>query len=863
MAGSASSNVALLILGSSRLPTKDDTGDVGPPTANCHAMSGSTITMAPAVEHSSFQRSHSASDLLSTAGPSTQNRFIASKSLPHLPAFDAPSFDAPSFDADFKLDTDLFTVKTAPRPTSAQDEKSKAEARPRPLTRSRTSTLIERPRSWFVGPARQTPDEAQRPTTSFGENESSGWTAKLPDMRPSVSDALTNFAKRSWRSTASRSPSPRPSPNIHKAAESGKPEKPRRRSLDAGKRLSVFTNLSEDKQSSEQTKPSPTAFARASSYFARMKTKQAAARTKALGHDSDNSCASSTASLAPPASNSIETRNSQSISDSNTTHTDDSSDMAPRHRDPLWSSFRALDVEFKSFPAKQTGQRIAQIQSVVLQFLRNTSDKQSLEGLRPEDVEWRAVILNKWWVAVVEMLEGQPRQMPLPGVERPSLYETATMMMMRAEWRELTPYFRSLESRSSKERISSHRTWDASSQTSNESAHDATIAESAEHNVRTMFITNLIRHMDFVADKLSLRHAPIDLVNFAAKSCAYAFFFAPGVAEILVRIWPLNLDLLRRTADELHLGRQAQDDLDIAALFPPNLKSLEWTTPKRMLQYLKKSPQMSVQLAQIPWTGPWSLRWKGRDTDLFFVFCKYFHLLTQQFLPPGLPMAGQARAPAFAIVQAQVLHLVDATIHRPMMSPMFGAPQLADYSAMTLAMPPPNLTRGISENRLVVLLKDFLIDDTLSPLAPKQAFAQAFAAILKAATKRTSQYSQPACFVLCDVLEEILPPLADFEDRIGTESYIEWDFWLAVWRKMLDSLSTMAEIRILAFVYTAWDLLTKDPQRKASICLDWLLKEDVFETLFNHWCPMVRAYYHRLLCWRICRDEGCANEVDM
>ena len=67
---------------------------------------------------------------------------------------------------------------------------------------------------------------------------------------------------------------------------------------------------------------------------------------------------------------------------------------------------------------------------------------------------------------------------------------------------------------------------------------------------------------------------------------------------------------------------------------------------------------------------------------------------------------------------------------------------------------------------------------------------------------------------------------------------------------------------MLAFIFAMWDAVAADPVRKRAVCLDWLLTEDNFNKFFNHWCPMVRAYYHRLLCWRICRDAGSANEVD-
>jgi hypothetical protein len=35
--------------------------------------------------------------------------------------------------------------------------------------------------------------------------------------------------------------------------------------------------------------------------------------------------------------------------------------------------------------------------------------------------------------------------------------------------------------------------------------------------------------------------------------------------------------------------------------------------------------------------------------------------------------------------------------------------------------------------------------------------------------------------------------------------------------------------------------------------MQFLLHEDHFYRYFSHWSPMVRAYFHRLLCWRVAR----------
>jgi hypothetical protein len=64
-------------------------------------------------------------------------------------------------------------------------------------------------------------------------------------------------------------------------------------------------------------------------------------------------------------------------------------------------------------------------------------------------------------------------------------------------------------------------------------------------------------------------------------------------------------------------------------------------------------------------------------------------------------------------------------------------------------------------------------------------------------------------------------------------------------------------------LYSVWTTVVGDESRKAELCLDFLLEPEFFESRFNHWCPMVRAYFMRLLCWRIARHDGEETDSDV
>ncbi|KAF3769260.1 DUF1765-domain-containing protein [Cryphonectria parasitica EP155] len=551
-------------------------------------------------------------------------------------------------------------------------------------------------------------------------------------------------------------------------------------------------------------------------------------------------------------------------------------------RDPLWATFRRLDSEYAIFLTKATtAQRILIARNTLIPFLRNHGGQGG--ALSPEDVDRRATILHKWWNGLLGLLEGTGSRngdglAPVSGADRPGLLELITYIMMRPEWRMCTPCFRPLKDKpaaaqgvAARGRVQARESTDC-------------IVESAEHNVRTMFVNNLLTQMAIVVDRMSGRHAPSSLVTFCGKACAYAFFFVPGIAEVLARLWGLTPDLLRRVADEFGLPKRSKaGSEDVVSLFPPNLQKLGWTSVKTMIDNLRLTTKLSLVAANIQWHGPWISRWRGGDSDLFFIFCKYYYILADDFMPADLPLSDKARAPGFALIHAQLLSVLDTTIHHRqaafenMMAPTILDPASgADAMAAALSqLPPSNLLRGMDENRLIVLLKDMLAENAVGGLTAgaRETFAIGFMSILKAATKKTPVFRQAPVLMLMDFFHEVLLAFDAYagytdpeckERQLQLRDHVDWPFWLEVCHKILfESNSTMSEIRVLSFIFSAWDILTADAARKEKLCIGWLLSEEVFDKFFNNYTPMVRAYFMRLLCWRVCRDQGSPNELDM
>ncbi|KAJ4295977.1 hypothetical protein N0V88_004679 [Collariella sp. IMI 366227] len=787
--------------------------------------------------------------------------------------------------------------------------------------------MVDRPVSWLPS-SKSSPNirstQEHRPKRLVKHNvasvsEVTAGGNPLETARPV--ESFADFAKRSWISK-SRSPSP-PS----------KPEKTRGAGRDSSAETPATTKPkttpgnkigSEGAAVAERSSSRTRAFSRASIYFTKIKQKpqsvfsrstpSLALKTSVAKSVSSSDSDSGTPTAATPTStpgspaitknasyHSISTATSQTSSqrtpsvdtelDTDTTTASSASENTntsrsttetsvtmphPTSRDPLWATFKTLDLEFSKFATKgSTHGRMSSVKAILVPFLRSTAyhpSNSNRSTLTAEDFDRRATILNKWWNGLLAMLAGAssrlppglnqglaslgvqfPPLTPLPGVDRPVLLEAATLIMMRPEWRVCTSHFQPLADRSPAERVRPR----SGTHSTVASDPDSLLAESAEHNIRTMFVTNLTTQMALAVEKLSIRHAPTSL--------------------------GLSADLMRRIAEELGLPRRSKGESDdIVSLFPPHLHKLGWSSAKLLSDKLRVAAKLPLMLAKIHWHGPWVSRWRGGDTDLVFVFCKYFYMLAQEFMPDGLPVVEKARAPAFVLVHAQLLSILDSTIHRQASLDALLGPPLSDAlhgadAALTAPQLPSNIMKGMNENRLVVLLKDMLSEHSFGSLAR--------AGLLKR-TPRTPRFEHASCFMLCDFLEEALVALDTFQTTVNTTvatspaegnapshyfdtpspsriaNYIDWPFWFDVGKMIMNSNNTMSEIRILSFIFSVWDAITADPARKEAVCLEWLLSEEVFAKFFNHWCPMVRAYYMRLLCWRVCRDSGSANEVD-
>ncbi|OJD15751.1 hypothetical protein AJ78_04008 [Emergomyces pasteurianus Ep9510] len=546
----------------------------------------------------------------------------------------------------------------------------------------------------------------------------------------------------------------------------------------------------------------------------------------------------------------------------------------PRKKDELWSAFRGIDADYQKFHSKSSSLKANVLRSTLLPFLSRYANHSSGQFLRPEDLDRRINILNKWWTGLLEVLNGRTSQ-SLSGIDRPVFLEAIVGIMTRPEWR--IPILHDSPSPSTPT-APNIPTPISTSNTSLESTGTDFLIESIHHNIRNIFAQNLLSQIGYCIDKLSMRQTPASLVTFAGKTCAYAFFFCPGVADMLVRLWNPTPDTLRRVLGGFNVDRSTNARIEtsdyVSSYFPSTLQSLCFRSHASIVRCLRQKRAPPLGTTNVNWSGPWVSRWSGRDTDLFFVFAKHFHILVAQILPSGFERSKYIFVPGLLSVHAQILTVMEHTLNKQSTASSMDNIQTTvsttfedfidgtDASASAIPLGTANSLRVMSENRLILLLRDIVTDRSVD-LSIKQMFMENFCAILMVATKKISRFDHNACFVLFDFVEELVSIIPPYCESTHQPDLLNWDFWLDVCRQMMESNNALTEVRAFSFIYATWNEITRIDEGKEALCLGIILNETYFYRYFNHWSPMVRAYFHRLLCWRLARYEGKLSTLDL
>lgn len=520
-------------------------------------------------------------------------------------------------------------------------------------------------------------------------------------------------------------------------------------------------------------------------------------------------------------------------------------------KDEVWPKFRSLENEFSRVADRTVASKANFIESSLLPFLRNNTTETAINGIPLDLIERRCDVLQRWWTLALDLIEDWDHEKS-SYISPSNAMEAITALTQRSEWR-CVPETMPCQSRFPHD----------------DEAVEARTADLIQHSYARL----LLRQTAIIVGRLSVKEGAGIITRAGGVSCAYAFFFCPGVAEHLLRIWRTPSNIIKKVRESV--APETPSDISAAAdafalHFPRCVRHLRFASSRlTMTKLTKRPPQLDLE---IDWNSQhWLDKWCGKRTDLFFVFLKHYHLLLADFIPEETIALERICAPGAVLVQAQIVLVTRSALGKSQ-SPSQTQPAAATppatfgtllnaYSAAVVATPPPEAVRTLAGRRMTTLIQEILDQQGSCSTHTRGLFAQSSSNALKATARQISLFDHATCYSFCDLLEHVLPSLA--KAQIGENCNEDAIFWTDVFVHMLKSDNTLTALRVFSLIYTIWPEVTADQRWKQQLCHALLLSDSVFNHHFNHWSPIVRVYFMRLLAWRVARCDDVPENGDL
>ena len=300
-----------------------------------------------------------------------------------------------------------------------------------------------------------------------------------------------------------------------------------------------------------------------------------------------------------------------------------STPLSRKSKEEWYEDFKLLDSGYHKFMSKSGVNKANVLRLALLPFLRQ--QRGEFYRATPEEGTRRVCILQKWWAGILSALRDRDR--PVSGSDRSAYLEAISGIVGRNEW------------------------------------------TTASGSMRLAFENYLYDTLTYVISKLSLKTVPTTFAAFAGKILAYAFFYAPGVAPVLLHLLHVSKSDVRRllkvSFPEDHTSSHQYTDLSSAAnlvttSFPIHLTHLiadETIVSKVGLT----SPPCPTAVPDL--YGPWSRRWVCFNSDVFYSFFKHYYTIISRLLPAELPWNAHLASPGLIIIHAFLLGTLDSVVH--------------------------------------------------------------------------------------------------------------------------------------------------------------------------------------------------------
>ncbi|KAL1406191.1 hypothetical protein Q8F55_007880 [Vanrija albida] len=385
------------------------------------------------------------------------------------------------------------------------------------------------------------------------------------------------------------------------------------------------------------------------------------------------------------------------------------------------------------------------------------------------------------------------------------------------------------------------------------------------------FVQLTMRVMNFVMDKLGAKGVFHNTLLFSGRFLAFAFFRVPHVgAQLTGVLHPPRGALMRFTRPVL--AGQTNIPAEARPTYPAHLQPLCFDNSnaytRRLTTHVPVFETAAEKDAFHFQPGNWLRRWQSDDSELFPAFYRSYHRQLALYLAPvveyyqaqGKPVPAYVllRAPGYAHLatifakkcHSYILGSVNA-VTTSSSAQQFDATESAGFRSSSKPA-----VLETANRRLVETLWTFTsslvmipcVDGRVIECEGTQLWGDMIDVWTKSLITKTSLYAPKGVFCLFDLLDGIVDPVVVG----GTISPLDVPYLIGLVRTILNQAEhALTLVKVIAFVFTHWEILTAKPEDRRELCIDILLKRDLFERLLLFWSQSVRSYVLRLVVFRL------------
>ncbi|VEU20193.1 DEKNAAC100998 [Brettanomyces naardenensis] len=330
---------------------------------------------------------------------------------------------------------------------------------------------------------------------------------------------------------------------------------------------------------------------------------------------------------------------------------------------------------------------------------------------------------------------------------------------------------------------------------------------------------------------------------------------------------------------------------DVASMLPSHLSSAQLHEPRQTrfkaeAAFLNSQYPPQSKINGIKETrGPWCYRWSSLDKiDVFCAFLRHYLTLSAHYLHEKPLLAVDQlhvfALPGFLCILTHIYEITDFQLRQravqkqqqqqnlainarvpgvPTSSSTQSVPPapVAIVATANPALPPPAMPSPAID-KILRLVRDFLSNPhSVSEPLIRRGVVKGFENIIKLLVCQTRLLET----VMVDqVFELFINFVKGIKSDSNADDFLDWPFWIDTCLKLLESRSIACEIRALCILYQCWDYIPNYQTDKLHSSQFQPIKyqlslrlsgDQVWNSLFGHYLPLVRSFYIRLLVWKI------------